>query len=70
MSSHMTDDNRPDPGSRTEAAMEELHRRVEAMFDRMQTPEFTEAVLTILDQPLRVPVPQHLTGPSDFSQDE
>jgi hypothetical protein len=30
------------------------------MFDRMQTAEFTAAALKVLDEPLRVDVPEHL----------
>jgi hypothetical protein len=33
---------------------------VDAMFDRMQTAEFTAAALKVLDEPLRVDIPEHL----------
>lgn len=35
--------------------------RVVAMYGRMQTPEFAAAAFTLLNEPLRVPVPTHLT---------
>jgi uncharacterized protein (DUF433 family) len=38
---------------------------IDAMFDRMQTPEFADAMQRILDMPLRVPVPEHLRRAKD-----
>lgn len=41
-----------------------IHRRwqaeVDAMYARMQTPEFAAAAREMLDEPLRVRVPEHL----------
>jgi hypothetical protein len=36
---------------------------VDAMVERMQTPEFGAAMLRMLDEPMRVPVPEHLRRP-------
>lgn len=48
-------------GSMRERANLALWRaEVDAMFDRMQTPQFAAAALKILDEPLRVEVPEHL----------
>jgi hypothetical protein len=33
---------------------------VDAMYERMQTAQFAEAARRILDEPVRVPVPEHL----------
>lgn len=56
----------PRVGSSTETTPTEFNARLEAMFGRMQTPEFADAVLKMLDeQPLRVPLPKHLRLESD-----
>lgn len=58
-----------DCGSRTETTTPAFRSRIDAMYDRMQTVEFAEAALRLLDeQPLRVPVPQHLENLGGSSQ--
>jgi hypothetical protein len=47
-----------------ERAVARWHAEIDAMFARMQTPEFAAAVARILDEPMRVPVPEHLRGPA------
>jgi len=48
-------------GSRTgRGAITIWRSEVDAMYDRMQTPEFAAAVQRALDEPLRVQLPAHL----------
>jgi hypothetical protein len=43
---------------------------VDAMYERMQTPDFGDAMLRILDEPMRVPVPEHLRRPVEEDEHE
>jgi hypothetical protein len=49
----------PARGSMTEAEIALWRADVDGMFDRMQTPDFATKALKVLDEPLRIRVPEH-----------
>jgi hypothetical protein len=52
-----------------DASIAAWRAEIDAMFERMQTPEFARAALKALNEPLRVAVPDHLRRPPKDARD-